>query len=74
MEGCVTCGGTGWETLSDCPRRLVTAETNDAVDWYMRLDSKGIMPIGGGWLDQAVVYVDTMDELRALVNRARESK
>lgn len=74
MEPCKACGGFGWETLTGCPRKMVTAETNDAVDWYMRLDDKGITPITGGWLDQSAVYVDAMDELRAAISKAREQK
>lgn len=53
---------------------MVTQETHDAIDWYMRFEDAKVMPVGGGWLDQTAVYTETMDVIRAAVSLARSKR
>jgi hypothetical protein len=51
-KGCDLCGGRGWTFLESCPQRIIAGETRDFID-AAAFAAEGLMPVGGGMLDQA---------------------
>jgi hypothetical protein len=56
-EDCATCGGTGLVQMRRCPSAIATPEASRAVEAAQLVES-GILPVAGGWRDQAALFTD----------------
>lgn len=62
--------------LSECPRHYLARAPlvlNDPFGWLDLLE-KGLLPDGGGWLEQPAIYLETMELLRRLLAATREAE
>jgi hypothetical protein len=56
--------------LPGCPNQHVTGDVLDAFRAYKR-SLKGVWPVGGGWLDQALVCLQAIDYFASEMGRLK---
>lgn len=60
LEVCATCGGAGVVRLRRCPNAILDREAVDVVKAAARVQL-GILPVAGGWCDQAALFCEAAD-------------
>jgi hypothetical protein len=63
-EGCDGCEGRGHTLITDCPQKRFDRSVFTAMR-CTRLAKKGILPVGGGLLDQSSQFCDAFDHICA---------
>jgi len=63
-RGCPTCGQTGQIEIAECPLRIVPREVWRLLELAEMYD-KGLGPVAGGTLDQAVTFVEACRQVWA---------
>lgn len=58
------------EESTVCPAQLVDAQTWQLFDWYAHYKN-GVLPVGGGLLDQTVFYAEAMTAIERAINAAQ---
>jgi hypothetical protein len=56
-SGCHRCGGAGEIAIAGCPLEIVPAEAYEIVELAATAAEHGLMPVAGGLLDQAAVFL-----------------
>lgn len=59
MMPCASCSGSGEFDVPEPPRWFATADAHRAID-AAQLARNGILPAGGGWLDQTQNFIDSV--------------
>jgi len=74
--GCSSCKGRGEVGVRKCPGRLLSKRPDVArlVQAYMQLDGRSVLPVAGGWCDQAASFVDACAIIENERNRIREGE
>lgn len=62
------CGGSGSWSLTECPRRFVGSEITEAVNLISHA-MNGVLPIAGGYLEQAAWFTEAWNRLLTETNR-----
>ena len=66
-SGCQECNGQGRFEIPACPLDYVTEDVWDVIR-LAELFEKGLPPVAGGVLDQAVVFVEAANFIRHEIN------
>ena len=69
---CQTCLGRGWLKLTSCPKRQIAPETWDWVRMFLLAD-KGVLPVGGGALDQCETFLEAWQAFAGLEAKCEAS-
>lgn len=74
--GCSACKGRGSVGMRKCPGRLLERRPDvaRALDAYMQLDARSVLPAEGGWLDQSAAFVDACAIIEQERNRVRDAE
>lgn len=62
-RGCGSCGGAGRFEITGCPKKRVPDCVYDLIEMEGYRD-QGLLPVDGGVLDQAAVFMRASDLLR----------
>jgi hypothetical protein len=62
---CTACLGRGVEIITTCPRELITADAEVAIEAAELVEIGGGWPIEGGWLNQTAACVEAVRIVRA---------
>lgn len=68
---CQDCGGTNRVEIPGCPRHRVKPEHEAAIHAALQME-RGILPAGGGWLDQSATFVDAFAVLTNEISHWRQ--
>lgn len=71
VDLCRNCFGKGMEPLTCCPRKLITPDTQLAIQTADDIDLGLGWPNGGGWMDEGKALVEGTRFARDLTERAR---
>jgi hypothetical protein len=72
-EPCEECNGTGFITLTHCPRKLIGSEFVEDINLATYAE-KGHLPEPGGMLDQEAWFVSLWSTLTSDENRIEQDR
>lgn len=70
---CRSCQGDGWARLTQCPRKAVTRDIWESLR-YLEFARRGMLPTGGGMLDQTEAFLSAFTRYNDLIDRIEAEK
>lgn len=70
---CQDCGGRGQIDLHRCPNTYFGPEHADVVRSVALLEV-GLLPVTGGWAEQAATWVDAIGVVRGVIDRIERER